>query len=777
MRSSGNGWLGRRWLEKRLGSPSGIPDDVAHRIQVAQLGSWVKVSSSTVPVGMTVAFLLGLVYVGRFDHLWLPAGFAGIAAGYLALFDFCRSWRKGAYGDVEDAMRRLLLTRFVLACFWGIALVGMMSVSDPHEQILVVALAVALISTAAFGGPSVYALSFWLPVTLGGFGTLFATGRLLDLPILICMSLYALLTFLAILAFDRQNVERNLNMLRLEQHAETIGILLREFEENSCDWLWETGPDLTVRNVSTRFAQVAMRPAAAMEIDLMSLLTGWHDPARPQGDRAIAQLQQRLTARTPFRELVVPVMIAGEPRWWALSGKPVINSRGEFTGFRGVGADVTAAQLSDERIVYLARHDTLTDLANRTCFNEALQASLTACGHQGIALLCIDLDEFKTVNDSYGHTIGDTVLRAVALRIRGVLREHDLAARLGGDEFAILLAVSGRDEAARVADRIIECIRPAFSCGDLVIKIGVSVGIAVGPEDGETPEKLYQHADLALYRAKAEGRGVARFYDAQMDRHLLDQRLLQRDIRDALARGEFYVAYQPIVDLATRRITSLEALARWRHPVRGEISPGDFIPLAERSGLIGPIGAAVLAAAAAVAARLPPDIRIAVNLSPLQLHDELLLGQVADTLGRFGLPRHRIEFEITESVLLETSGRPLETLDALRAQGHPIAIDDFGTGYSSLAVLNRFSFDRMKIDRSFIAAMDGAAHNGPIVKAIIGLGRDLGIPVTAEGVETKHQADILRQYKCASAQGYYFHRPMSAEAILQMLATAPTVPA
>jgi diguanylate cyclase (GGDEF)-like protein len=779
MKQPGRGWIGRLWSFNGPDGAAEFAEDIAQRIQIAQVSSWVKIGMATVPVGMTVALLLGLRYLDRFGHPWLTIGFTGVLGGYIGLFRVCQSWRDGAHGDADAAIRRLILARLVLGSFWGIALVAMMSVSNPDERILVVALAISLISTAAFNGPSIYAFSFWLPVTLGGFGTLFANGHLLDMPILICMSLYALLTFLAILAFDRQSVERNLNMLRLEQHAETIGILLREFEENSCDWLWETGPDLTVRNVSSRFAEVAMQAEAAMKIDLISLLTGAGEPsgppvASPQADRAIAQLRQRLTSRSAFRELVVPVTIKGELRWWALSGKPVMNSRGDFIGFRGVGADVTAAQLSDERIGYLARHDTLTDLANRACFNETLQSSLAggadlSSSDQAVALLCLDLDEFKAVNDSYGHNVGDTVLRAVALRIRGVLREHDLAARLGGDEFAVLIAVSSRDEAARVAERIIDCIRPAFTCGELVIKIGISVGIAVGPVDGDTPEKLYQNADLALYRAKAEGRGAWRFYDADMDRHILDQRLLQRDIREALSQGDFHVAYQPIVDVTTRQITSLEALVRWRHPVRGNICPDDFIPLAERSGLIGPIGAAVLAAAVELASRLPPFIRIAVNLSPLQLHDEFLVARVGETLAGFAVPSHRIEFEITESVILETSGRALENLQALRARGHPVAIDDFGTGYSSLAVLNRFAFDRMKIDRSFIAAMDGAAQNGPIVKAIIGLGRELGITVTAEGVETKRQAEILRQYQCTSAQGFYFYHPLSAHEVVELL--------
>jgi diguanylate cyclase (GGDEF)-like protein len=587
---------------------------------------------------------------------------------------------------------------------------------------------------------------------------------------------YALLTLRAIVYFDRQISERIRNTIRIEQNAETIRILLRDFEENASDWLWETDGDLILRHISARFAQVAQRPAEEMEIDLVALLNGGATQTSEPLHRSTALLQHRLQAHAGFRELVVPAMVGTERRWWALTAKPLFNADGSFGGYRGVGSDVTTAHRSRERIAYLARHDTLTDLANRAGFNDAITQAVAACRTQPAALLCLDLDDFKIINDSYGHDVGDSVLRAVGQRIRGVLREHDMAARLGGDEFAVLLAVAGRDEAAAVAARLIEALNPPFACGDLDIKIGISVGIALAPDDGDDPEILYRNADLALYRAKAAGRGTWRLFDVNMDRHLHDQRLLQRDVREALPKGELFVAYQPIVDLRSRELVSLEALVRWRHPERGNVPPDTFVPVAEQSGLIGAIGMFVLSEAVQLALKLPPPVRIAVNLSPLQLRDESLLDRVRAVLEPTGLPHERIEFEITESVVLETTGRSLENLRGLRALGHRVAIDDFGTGYSSLAVLRDFPFDRLKIDRSFITDLDADHGDGPIVKAIIGLGRALGISVTAEGVEYERQVSLLAEYRCNNAQGYYFARPLTPAQVLTLLVPAAGEP-
>ena len=762
------------FLRRFHGSARFLPEIVAadsvSRLQILQLGSWLKVSVLNIPLGGAIATILYLTQGARLGNMWLRGSYASILLSYAVLAVVCWSWlrRPATSETVVPRMRRLLAVRVVLAACWAFGIVTMAVYADPVGRSVMLASSVAIMSMAVFNGPATFALSGWFPATLGAIGT----AALLGTAPVVSMIVYAILTFLIILAFDRQMLERDRNLLRLERHAETIGILLRDFEESSSDWLWETDAALTLRHVSTRFAEVAQRSSGQMEINLFQLLAGPAGWGAEPVEESMRQLRQRVEARTPFRELVVPAVLGPERRWWALSGKPLFDSDGRFLGYRGVGADVTTEHRSRERIAYLARHDTLTDLANRSGFNDALIATLASCPERTCALFCLDLDEFKTINDTYGHDVGDAVLRAVGQRVRGALRPQDVAARLGGDEFAVVVHVADRHDAAATAQRVVGSLSAPFICGDVTIRIGVSVGVAVAPDDGEDPEVLYRNADLALYRAKSAGRGAWRMFDPNMDHMLHERRLLQRDLRDALPNGELFVAYQPIIDLTTRELTGLEALVRWRHPERGIVPPAEFVPIAEQSGQIAAIGSFVLAEAAALAVRLPSALRIAVNLSPLQLRDDGLVARVRDVLDRFAVPAERIEFEITESVMLDTGGRTLETLRELRNRGHRLAIDDFGTGYSSLAVLRGFPFDRLKIDRSFITDLDADGGDGPIVRAVIGLARALGISVTAEGVETERQASVLQTYRCASAQGFYFSRPLTPAQVVGLVAQA-----
>ena len=324
------------------------------------------------------------------------------------------------------------------------------------------------------------------------------------------------------------------------------------------------------------------------------------------------------------------MIIDGEERSWSLTGKPILNKAGAFAGYHGVGSDITSQRRSQEQIAFLARHDSLTKLPNRVLFNEVLHQACARCQEEGLALLCLDLDEFKLVNDTYGHATGDGLLIAVGERIRGCLREGDVAARLGGDEFAIILLTDDVEEATAIARRIIERVNRPYYFDNQLVTIGISVGISMAPQDHTAPSGLMKNADLALYRAKADGRGVWRLYDPDMDERLQDRRSLQLDLRKALAREEFFVEFQPIVELATGRVLSTEALLRWRHPERGLLSPAQFIPMAEEAGLIGTIGTWVLNQACRTAAGWPAPLRVAVNLSPLQFRG----GNLVQVVGR-----------------------------------------------------------------------------------------------------------------------------------------------
>ena len=435
--------------------------------------------------------------------------------------------------------------------------------------------------------------------------------------------------------------------------------------------------------------------------------------------------------------------------------------------------DITEWQRAQAQITHMARHDALTNLPNRTLFREQLEQALRMAKRgDKFAVLCLDLDHFKDINDSLGHPIGDALLMEVGRRLISCVREGDTVARLGGDEFAIV-QLCGTDEAnpaVSLASRIVEEISAPYVVGGHQLVIGASVGISLAPDDGRNPDELLKKADLALYRAKADGRGTYRFFEAGMDARAQARRLLELDMRAALPRGEFEMHYQPIRDLAAEKIVACEALVRWRHPLRGLIPPGNFIPLAEETGLIVQIGEWVLRTACRDAAAWPDDIGVAINLSPVQFKDPNLVAHVMNALAQSGLPACRLELEITESVLLQNSEATLATLHALRTSGVRISLDDFGTGYSSLSYLRSFPFDKIKIDRSFVEDVTSRDDSLAIVRAVTGLGRSLGIATTAEGVETPAQLELLRREGCTQAQGYLFSQPRPAAEIKKVFA-------
>ena len=430
---------------------------------------------------------------------------------------------------------------------------------------------------------------------------------------------------------------------------------------------------------------------------------------------------------------------------------------------------------NDRRMMQLAHRDALTGLANRLSFNEALAERLAAVepGRTATALLMMDLDRFKAVNDSLGHGMGDELLRRVGGRLRQATREGGFVARLGGDEFAILVATAPDLAAARaVAEDAIDLLSRPFLIDGHVIDIATSVGIALAPSDGSGPGDLSRNADLALYRAKQEGGSTYRFFEPEMNARVQARRSLELSLRRAVARGEFEVHYQPLADARTGAFTGAEALARWRQPERGIVSPAEFIPLAEEIGLIGAIGEWVLRTACAEAAGWPPHLSVAVNLSPIQLRDARLAATVAAVLDETGLAGSRLELEVTENALLQDDGQTEATLHELRALGIRISMDDFGTGYSSLSYLRRFPFDKIKIDQSFVRQTPGDPESVAIVQAVASLGAKLGMTVTVEGVETEEQRDFTVAEGCDQIQGYLISRPVPAEQVRGLFSAA-----
>ena len=426
--------------------------------------------------------------------------------------------------------------------------------------------------------------------------------------------------------------------------------------------------------------------------------------------------------------------------------------------------DVTARKRVEQLSHHMARHDPLTELPNRTHFRERLAQELGAAGRRGgpFAVFCLDLDRFKAVNDTLGHPAGDKLLRLAAERLRAALRPEDSIARLGGDEFAIVQASGPQPRAASaLASRLTEVIREPFDLDGHVVGVGVSIGIAVAPQDGADADSLFKSADLALYRAKREGRNAFRFYEAAMDVAAQARQALEIDLRQALERGELELHYQPVVDVDDEAITSFEALIRWRHPELGIVAPAEFIPLAEETRLIVPLGAWVLREACRAAMSWPAPIGVAVNISAIQVEDPGLLASVMGAIAASGLPPSRLELEITETVLMHESAAVLAALHALRDFGVRVALDDFGAGYSSLNYLRQFPLDAVKVDRSYVAGLDDPT-TAAIFGAVIGLGRQLGMSVTVEGVETAEQLAAARLAGCTAVQGFLFSRPVPA---------------
>jgi diguanylate cyclase (GGDEF)-like protein len=456
---------------------------------------------------------------------------------------------------------------------------------------------------------------------------------------------------------------------------------------------------------------------------------------------------------------------ATDGRVFSIVNKPIAGG-----GWIATHEDISDRQRAEERIVHMARHDALTDLPNRTMFRERLEYELKRIKRgDALAVLCLDLDHFKSVNDTLGHPVGDELLKVVAERLRRCIREPDTIARLGGDEFAIIMTgMHAPTDPVVLAKRIRQAVIKPYILDGHQILADISIGISLAPIDATEPDLLLKNADMALYGAKADGRGTYRFFEPEMDARMKARRELDMDLRKALANGEFRLHYQPLVNIQNNEITAFEALLRWNHPIRGLVPPAEFIPIAEETGLIIPLGEWVLRGACQETANWPTNIKVAVNLSPAQLNSRNFTDVVVNALAASGVSANRLQLEITETVLLQNTFNTLATLQKLRALGVQIALDDFGTGYSSLSYLRSFPFDKIKIDRSFIKDLMSGAEPLAIVHAIAGLAKSLNMTSTAEGVETKQQLEALQALGCIEMQGYLFSHARPPAEIARM---------
>ncbi|MCJ2181599.1 EAL domain-containing protein [Novosphingobium sp. 1949] len=660
---------------------------------------------------------------------------------------------------------RLLTGCAVNALAWAMPLPLFGPFIDPALQMRIWAILAVLMTASAVLMPAVPMAALFFGVLVGGSSALFFLfAHAYDMAA-ISLVLAGIVIWGAAKCAQRF-LHAKIAEAGISEKDEVVSMLLREYEEGEADWLWQTDTARRVRSVSPRFAYALGREAGELEgKPFIELIAGacWETGDFHAGLRELAE---RIKRRESFSNLLVRVVIGGQTRWWELSGTPKLDENGAFIGFRGVGSDETEARESSDKIAYLARYDTLTGLPNRMMLTEALGDALdyaetwrTRC-----AFLMIDLDRFKAVNDTLGHLVGDQLLARVSERLREQMGEHDICARLGGDEFAIVVRdASDARYVEALAVRVIERLAQPYEVDHHTLYVGASIGSAVGPHDGANVETLMRNADLALYRAKDGGGNAHHRYEPALHASAEERRKLEFSLRHALERRELSVAFQPVVDADTESVVSFEALVRWNSAEHGFVSPAKFIPLAEDTRLIVPIGEWVLREACHEAMNWPSHVRVAVNVSGEQLLDHNFAASVVSALAESGLPPHRLEVEVTESIFLRDGTMANQVLERIMSLGCGVALDDFGTGYSSLGYLRKLRFSTIKIDRSFVqGAASGNAESIAIIRAVVAMAESLDMSTTAEGAETDREVEIIRKLGCRKIQGYFFGRPMGA---------------
>lgn len=742
------------------------------RLRGLQYSSLAKLTFARL-FGHAIAALLVLqIYAAQVHAVALIAWMALLTGALYSCARFDRSLLDADRRRISrHEIHRQTLNSLAMSVVWAVPMIAFSPFGDPTQRMtlwtvlamLMTGMAVTFvalpIATVMFAG--VVGVSAMMTLVFFGQYTAAAIAAVF-IAIVSVGAIDAARTFLIARVAEAGMVEK----------SEVVSLLLREFEEGDADWLWQVDANRRVRSVSPRFAfALGDDPADIDGKPLIQLIAG---EAWDSGHfhSSLHDLAERLKRRESFSNLLVRVTLRGSPRWWELSASPKVDDNGTFIGFRGVGSDVTEQRESAEKIAWLARYDTLTGLPNRLMLTEALGNAMgyaekwrTEC-----AFMMIDLDRFKAINDTLGHLVGDQMLALVSERLKKIVHEDEVCGRLGGDEFGVVIRDAANTQ--RVADlsaAIISTLSQPYEVDHHTLYVGASIGSAFGPRDGATVETLLRNADLALYRAKDDGGGRHCGYEPSLHAHAEERRKLEFSMRHALERDEFSLMYQPVVDAVSEKVLSFEALLRWNSNEHGFVSPAKFIPIAEDTRLIVPIGEWVLRTACREAMKWPDNIKIAVNVSGEQLLDPYFAETVVGALTASGLSPHRLEIEVTESIFVRDGATAQMTLENLMGIGCGVALDDFGTGYSSLGYLRKMRFSTIKVDRSFV---QGAAKNNPeslaICRAVVAMADSLEMSTTAEGVETELELEVIRKIGCKKIQGYFFGRPMTGADALSL---------
>jgi diguanylate cyclase (GGDEF)-like protein len=706
---------------------------------------------------------------GDFGKVCLPLGLSlalDAAAGGLMLL-----WRRMQMAP-HTVARIMCGYLAATGCSWTIASVATGSLRVADASFVTIAMC------AGFFLRSIVAVPMPPLAVVNAFVALGATAVFSsDLQVTFAVDAMAVLMIVYSAAITQKSLFEGRRRLALEWQAKKALNFVDEFENSGRGWFWETDSLGTLSYVSRQLAEdFQSEPEALLGRRFTDLLSVDHASDSMEERKTLGF---HLSARFPFSDVVVRPASEQDVHW-SLSGNPLFDERGRFLGFRGIGTDLTEQRKSEREISRLARFDSLTSLPNRAMMRQTLDEALRNAAHRqkGCALFMIDLDRFKNVNDTLGHPIGDALLRQVADRLKSVMGNHGQVGRLGGDEFqAVFPGTVDIGLLESLARTLIEQTSRPYMIEGYKVTIGASVGIAIGDPGRTSADALVRNADLALYAAKGAGRGKHCFYEPSMHSEAAERQLLENDLRQAIERGELSVHYQPVVRAAGEEISGFEALLRWQHPTRGPISPARFVPLAEEAGLIGKIGEWVLRTSLEEAAHWPDQVRVAVNLSPLQFNDPNVAAMVGKHLAETGVRAERLELEITEGVFLAEGDSTDETFAKLKALGVRLALDDFGTGYSSLGYLKKAPFDKIKIDQSFVRGAASATNrNAAIIRAIVTLAETLGMDTCAEGVETHDDLQLIRDLGVSMVQGYIFGKPGPAETARE-LANSATVEA
>ena len=628
--------------------------------------------------------------------------------------------------------------------------------AESHSQVviggamgamIVAGLALVALPRAALAWIAVFTLSL---CTANFFGS-----PVLDLKLAAAIIGIAAITIFGIGRLTRWTYSQLRDTAKVRAQAESVRLLLREYEHRGVGWLWQVDNENRVVYISSRMTSLLGRST--------SQLIGHSLPASLGGNSALGRT---LLARQPFANLEMELRTRRGARWISLAGDPIIDMAGQFQGYRGVGSDVTEVRKTQERLTNLANMDVLSGLPNRGRVRQLLGEALSTAQATNVpcAIMFLDLDGFKPVNDTFGHPKGDAVLKGVAQRLVKEVGDAGHVGRMGGDEFAIVIRdAQGRKVIENLAARLIESVARPYHIDKVEIRIGVSIGCAFGPIDGQSVDDLIQKADMALYQAKNEGRGTCCYFNDAM-RSVAEHRMrLEQDLSHAIGNGQLRLLYQPLIKASDQSLVGFEALIRWHHPTRGIVPPNDFIPLAEETGLIMQLGDWVIEEACRAAATWPDNITVAINISARQLVLPALPATVNASLSKHRVQANRLELEVTETVFLEDTAGSLDVLKRLRALGVGIALDDFGTGYSSLGYLNKAVFHKLKIDGSFVREAANNRETVAIIQSIVQLAKSFRMTVTAEGVETADDFTRMRDLGCHQIQGYLFGRPMSFE--------------